>query len=426
VAANIRSLAGRAVNLAGVAGKDPAGQQLCQLLQSWGITSWLDDKAPRTTVKTRVVVGGYQVLRVDIEEPFTSQALSNVVVSYLRDTPQLSAVVVADYNKGAMNALLVDLIRQWAQYRKIPMLVDAKPARVEDYTDVDVLKINLAEALAVCDRIAYLHPGLGLGGLAAGEVAAAAIRRQFNMGLVVVTCGRDGAAYATPHGVGNVPQKLEVLRGDVTGAGDVFMAGLVTSYLEGCSIPDACSFATLAATASVRKIGTAVMNRDDIDAELLLARGWVAKIMGLERVVDVVQRQRAHQRRIVLTNGCFDALHAGHINMLMFAKAQGDFLVAACNDDASVRACKGEHRPFVDSAHRSAQLAMQAVCDAVVIFDGNVETLVRRLNPDVLIKGEEYRCTVVPGADWVASRGGRLVFAPMLGNVHTTLIREQP
>ncbi|MGH7915324.1 MAG: adenylyltransferase/cytidyltransferase family protein, partial [Candidatus Binataceae bacterium] len=150
------------------------------------------------------------------------------------------------------------------------------------------------------------------------------------------------------------------------------------------------------------------------------------KIVSVEELRPALDRLRSAGRRIVFTNGCFDLLHAGHVEMLSFARAQGDTLVVAVNSDRSVRLIKGNGRPIYPAAERALILAALEMVDYVVVFD---ETRARRvvsaIHPDVLVKGEDWRDKTVDGQAFVESHGGRVVLAPLLPGYGTTLTIER-
>ena len=131
-------------------------------------------------------------------------------------------------------------------------------------------------------------------------------------------------------------------------------------------------------------------------------------------------------RRVVFTNGVFDLLHPGHSRYLQAARAEGDALVVAVNSDRSVRAIKGPSRPLTPEGERAEVLAALACVDAVVIFDEDTPAeIVRRLQPDVLVKGADWAADRIVGRDTVEARGGRVVRIPVEPDWSTTTILEK-
>jgi rfaE bifunctional protein nucleotidyltransferase chain/domain len=133
------------------------------------------------------------------------------------------------------------------------------------------------------------------------------------------------------------------------------------------------------------------------------------------------EAQRAAGKRVVFTNGCFDIVHAGHVQYLAWARAQGDALVLGLNSDDSVRALKGHERPFVPFADRAAVLAGLRSVDVVVGFgEKTPETLLERIRPDVHVKSAQYRVDELPERYVVEKHGGHIVLAPHEAGKSTT------
>ncbi len=148
--------------------------------------------------------------------------------------------------------------------------------------------------------------------------------------------------------------------------------------------------------------------------------------MSLAELRPALERQRRSGRRVVFTNGCFDLLHAGHIEMLAFARAQGDTLVVGLNSDRSVRMIKGEGRPVYPAADRALILAALEAVDYVAVFDDpRAERIIRAVRPDVLVKGADWQGKTVDGQRFVESYGGRVALAPLLAGHGTTLTLER-
>ena len=209
------------------------------------------------------------------------------------------------------------------------------------------------------------------------------------------------------------------------GAGDAFLAVLADTFLRTHDWPSAMLRANTAASEAVRHYGTTVVSRDQLDDAVMRRRGLQGKMLTIDAAVGFVARQRRNGRRIVMTNGCFRMLHEGHWQLLQWARRQGDVLIVAANSDASILRLRGDDSKFVAQEYRGQMLAAVPGVDAVVFFDEPVaEGIVRRLHPDILVKGEEYRDTSVPGSDWLAQHGGELRFAPMVRDVHATSLLQ--
>jgi D-beta-D-heptose 7-phosphate kinase/D-beta-D-heptose 1-phosphate adenosyltransferase len=424
VARNIVTLGGNA-HFAGLVGTDYAADRLQQMLSVDCCQSTCLQRVHngKTTTKTRITCGGQLIIRVDDDASLPdahSQRLLMHSLDAIHAAGSAGMFVISDYAKGTMSPTNAAYLVGAAT---IPVFVDAKPKMLRYYAKATLLKINMSEALQIATEDGYLHPGLLVPDSAA-EVAAKYIYDKYQFQNVVVTCGDKGAVVVNEQGVRTVPTTPQTVY-DVTGAGDVFMAALAVSFMEGTTLDEAVYRANVAAGLSVQQHGTVAINRNDLEDEIAEQRGWASKIRGLIGTLAFYRRKTAAGKSIVLANGCFDALHVGHLQTLLYAKQQGNVLIVACNTDESVQQLKGAGRPLIPLNYRLTQLAMQECVDCVIAFDGNVEALVRQMRPDVLVKGEQNRGTHVPGADYVAAHGGRVAFAPMIPNVSTSEINSR-
>jgi len=209
---------------------------------------------------------------------------------------------------------------------------------------------------------------------------------------------------------------------DVTGAGDVVLSVFGMFSIAGLGFSSAATIANLAASIEVTRIGTEVITREDLARALSPAHeSYERKIHSADELKAALERERRAGRRIAFTNGCFDLLHAGHIQSLAFARAQADVLVVGLNSDRSVRHLKGDGRPVYPAGERARILAALEAVDYVVVFEEtNAEKIIRAVKPDVLIKGEDWRGKQVDGQAFVESRGGRVALAPLLGGRSTS------
>lgn len=150
------------------------------------------------------------------------------------------------------------------------------------------------------------------------------------------------------------------------------------------------------------------------------------KLVGLDELIHVLENRRQHGAKVVFTNGCFDLLHQGHVELVRFSKQQGDILVVGVNSDTSVRTLKGPNRPILGQEERAGMLAALADVDYVVIFESlEVTPVVEQLRPDVLVKGGDYKPEGVVGHEIVESYGGRIALAPLVEGISTTDIVER-
>lgn len=423
VARNLASLGMQAV-IVGAVGDDEAGEELSTLLgRSPGITARLTVlKGRPTTLKTRMVAGGQQLLRLDAEEIGATDAASEMALTAILDelAPTVSAVLVSDYAKGLLSDGMIAALHAAARRHAIPVIVDPKGNDFIRYGAVDILKPNADELAAAS----------GLPASTTGEVERALKAAQTNLPAkaVVVTRAAQGMSFITAGG------RLEHLSGkarevfDVSGAGDTSLAALALAIVAGASLDEAVQVAILASGIAVGKSGTATVSAAEMLDTAELPQ-WTRKAGNLsaDAMVGQIERWREGGLRIGFTNGVFDILHPGHIRVLEESRSLCDRLIVGLNSDASVRRLnKGPERP-VNSEHVRAQvLCGLSAVDGVVIFGEDTPLqLITALKPDVLIKGGDYTRDTIVGADIVEARGGEVVVVPLVPGHSTTSTIER-
>ena len=412
------SLAGLrcAVTVAGVVGNDVDGRLLCEMIQRHPL---FEDEcvihAGATTVcKTRLVAGRHQQLvRLDREGPrhLLAEGAERAAERLFPKVPEYGVVVIADYDKGTVSEKLAHRLIARCLEAGVPCLVDGKKRDFGSYAHATLLAPNQME----------VERALGRPLRGDTEIAAAAdeLRRRLALDYMVVTRGADGMSVASESGVTRIPVEAREVA-DVTGAGDTVVAVLAACLADGWEIEEACRLSMLAAGIAVGKSGTYVVHAAELDAA---HRGASPKVVDWAVAKKLVQAAQQAGKRVVFTNGCFDILHAGHLSCLERSRQLGDLLVVGLNSDSSVRINKGPSRPVLSHDHRAALLAGLACIDVVVVFDEErPEQLVRHLAPDILVKGSDYSPEQIAGADFVVSRGGKVVTLPLVPGLSTTAI----
>lgn len=414
VALNVAAL-GACVTLVGVTGVDEAAESLKASLAAVGVTARFQQiDAQPTIVKLRVMSRNQQLLRMDFEEPFETdpEALGDDVKALLDGA---NVLVLSDYGKGALRnhqALI-----QAARARRIPVLADPKGKDFSIYRGASLITPNLSEFEAIvghCEDEAEL------------VARGAALMAELDLGALLVTRGEHGMTLLRPqHAPLHLPARAREVF-DVTGAGDTVISTLAASLASGEELPQAVALANLAAGIVVGKLGTAAISAPELRRAVQREEGSERGVLGLEQLLAAVEDARAHGEKIVFTNGCFDILHAGHVTYLEQAAAQGDRLVLAVNDDASVSRLKGPGRPINSVERRMAVLAGLSAVDWVVPFSEDTpERLLKQVQPDVLVKGGDYGIDQVVGADIVHAYGGEVRVLGLVENSSTTAIVEK-
>jgi len=243
-----------------------------------------------------------------------------------------------------------------------------------------------------------------------------------------VTRSKDGMTLITKPGeVTHIKARVHEVY-DVSGAGDTAIATLALGLASGLPCMDAAALANMAAGIVVGRLGTAVIAAQDLKTELFVHErtSGTHKILTLLDAKAQVERWKREGKTVGFTNGCFDLLHPGHVQLLCEARSHCDRLVVGLNSDASVKRLKGPTRPVQPEAARSIVLAGLAFVDAVVLFaDDTPIELIARIKPDILVKGADYRIDQVVGHDIVESYGGRVVLVDLLPASSTTLIIDR-
>jgi D-beta-D-heptose 7-phosphate kinase/D-beta-D-heptose 1-phosphate adenosyltransferase len=420
VVRNLTAL-GAAVAFISVVGDDQAGSDLTGLIGGQpGVEPWLLVQGGRvTTLKTRYLSAGQQLLRADREETSPIQPrLAERLVRIARDAMAATSVtVLSDYQKGLLTGELPAQLIAAAREAGRPVIVDPKGPDYSRYAGADVIMPNRADLAEAT--------GMRVDSEAAIVAAATALRQRHGFGAVVVTRGNDGMTLLDATGARHYPAEAAEVY-DVAGAGDTAAATMAAALAARLSLPVAVRLANIAAGIVVGKVGTAVVREADLLAALSPQGGAFRKIVSREAAVEYVQRWHHKGWRVGFTNGCFDLLHPGHLHLLEEAREACDRLVVGLNSDASVRRLKGADRPVQPEAARAAVLARLASVDLVTVFDEDTpEALIGALHPDLLVKGANYALDQVVGTDLVRGWGGRVMLAELLPGHSTSATVER-
>ncbi len=399
VACNLAGL-GAAVTLLGIVGEDAEADALDQALRGSGVKGeWLQSGNRPTIRKLRVLSQNQQVIRLDRETPFGAEDSERLVARYWGLLSDCSAVLLSDYGKGSLAGIttLIEAARAAGK----PILVDPKSSDFGTYRGASLLTPNRAEFEAA------------LGGAAESvqEMAARAQRvcSLLEIGSMVVTLGEQGLLVAPASGrARHLPARAREVF-DVTGAGDTVVAVLAAGMALGADLGDSAHLANVAAGVVVRRVGVAPIHLQDLQEELGQAPTPESSIVDAAEAAEIGRGLREAGRTLVMTNGCFDLLHAGHTAYLTEARSLGDHLMVAVNDDQSVRRLKGESRPLAPLEQRMEVLAALGSVDWVVPFNGDTPAdLIEQVAPRVLAKGGDYRPEEIAGGEAVERKGGRI------------------
>lgn len=400
-------------------GDDEEATVICGLLDDLPhVVSVLECEAGRqTSVKTRYVAHGQQLLRADRETtaPVDRLVAEKLLAVFSAAMADCSAVLLSDYAKGLMHGAIAGEFIAAARAAGRPVIVDPKGRDFRRYAGATLIKPNLRELAEAT--------GLAVNDDRAVEAAGLRLLQDTRSDYILVTRGPAGMTLIARDGPSTKFPALAREVYDVSGAGDTVAAVLAAAIGSGASVTDAVEIANVAAGIVVGKAGTAVVDRAGITDEIRRrsATSASAKVYSLEDAAVLAHRWTQAGLRVGFTNGCFDLLHPGHLTVLEAARANCDRLIVGLNSDRSVKRLKGNSRPVQDEMARALVLASLACVDAVVIFEEDTPIeAIRALRPDVLVKGGEYAPGQVVGADLVESWGGRLVLVEMLPGWSTT------
>jgi D-beta-D-heptose 7-phosphate kinase/D-beta-D-heptose 1-phosphate adenosyltransferase len=423
VAVNIVAL-GCEVRLVGALGNDQDADDLKSILTEMGVSTALlvTDRSRPTISKTRIMSGQQQFFRIDRESPgrLSREAEEAIIKAARAAIAEAEIVVFSDYAKGVFSDHVLKQVISSAKSAGKLVLVDPKRRTLEAYQGADIIKPNAGELSAAT--------GMPCSTDAEIEAAAEALASQFD-GTLLVTRAESGMSLVR-RGLPTKHIKSSVLEvADVTGAGDTALAALSVSIVAGFKIDDAAVMSNVAAGVAVSKLGTAIVSRSELNAAIARAssaRYHPGSLAVGSAAAEMAATWRRMGERVVFTNGCFDLIHAGHIELLSFAAREGDRLIVGLNSDSSVKKLKGPTRPIQTEADRARIVGALRAVDLVVLFDDLTPlSLIEAISPDVLVKGADYSEEQVVGGDLVKARGGRIVLFPLMAGRSSTKIVER-
>jgi len=410
VALNVAALGGN-VNLMGYTGDDEPCQALENLLKPVGVNCFFDKLAGAATItKLRVLSRHQQLIRLDFEDGFESQNADNLLKSFQNQLANAGAVILSDYGKGTLRQ--VQEFIQLARKENKVILVDPKGSDFTKYRGATLITPNMHEFEGVvghCDDDEdIVSKGQAL--MTSLDLQALLITRS-ERGMTLLQ--KDLPAIHLP------THAKEVY--DVTGAGDTVISVLAAALAAGESFADATALSNLAAGIVVSKVGTATVSMDELRREIRKQHQIQRGVVEEDALLQMINESKEHGETVVMTNGCFDILHAGHVAYLEQAKELGDRLIVAVNDDDSVKRLKGPERPVNTMDKRMRMLSALECVDWVVPFYEDTPTRqICKLNPDILVKGGDNDPDKIPGGDCIREAGGVVKVLTYIDGVSTT------
>jgi len=416
---------GAQVSVASVigAGESAEATLLLKLFKDLGVDTagLIQEPARPTTKKTRILAGHQHVLRIDREtrQEIADEQVDRLVQFVKERIDAFDVVLVSDYGKGLLTETLLSQLIDMANQSDKTIIVDPKGLRFKKYAGATAITPNKREA------------SLAAGTEIADDSSLMEIGQKLLQGIpvqkVLISCGEEGMVLFEH---GKKPYKISAEARqvfDVSGAGDTVLAVLGLGLASGGSFREAASLANVAAGIVVGKVGTATVSREELERTLgFSTRELVEKHKTLSDLASIADRLRTEGKTIVMTNGCFDLLHVGHIRLLSESKKLGDVLIVAIDDDESVKALKGEDRPVIGVQDRLRIISALDSVDYVTLFSTEeLEHVIEAVQPDVLAKGSNDMTGAVLGRKVVERSGGRVVLISITETVSSTRIIEQ-
>jgi D-beta-D-heptose 7-phosphate kinase/D-beta-D-heptose 1-phosphate adenosyltransferase len=416
VAANLVA-AGQNVSVMAMVGNDENGDKLRGIFNSQGINTDLVISLDRsTTEKVRFLANNnQQVLRLDIEDtdPMNEADCDLLLKKVEEVVKKFDLILLSDYLKGLLTERFTQGVLKMARENNILAVIDVKDPNVEKYKNAYLIKPNLKELQDLTKRTVKTDEEI--------IEASNQLRRTCQCDYILTTCGSRGMVLVGD----NEPyfiqaENREVF--DVSGAGDTTIAYLAACMVNGFSMKESVEMANLAASIQVSKVGTSSVYWREIREYLSdQKKGFIHKLISGKLVDDF--REENADKKIVFTNGCFDIMHVGHLRYLQEASKLGDILIVALNSDLSVKRLKGPERPINSELERAEMMCALGFVDYVVIFEEDTPLeLIKKIQPDVLVKGGDYTNDYVVGTREVEAGGGKLVLIPFVEGKSTTNI----
>jgi len=397
VALNISALTGQAGILSFI-GDDEPGQALAKMLDSQKINAHLVKSDLPTITKLRVLSQHQQLLRMDFEEDLSELDKSSLVAELKSKISEYNVVILSDYGKGVLSdpqALIVE-----ARKHGVKVLVDPKGSDFTKYQGATLITPNMKEfeeVVGPCRNDKEIIE------------KAQKLAQEHDLGALLITRSEKGMTLVQRNGDYNtIPtQAREVF--DVTGAGDTVISVMAMGLSIGHDYYTSMNLANAAAGVVVAKLGTATVSIEELYKALNKTTDIKTGSVSENEVIEAMEKCHLQGEKVVMTNGCFDIMHAGHVEYLQKSRNLGDRLIVAVNDNNSVRRLKGSTRPIVDLQNRMALLSALDCVDWVVPFaEDTPERLINSLLPDILVKGADYEIHQIAGSEKVLANGGEV------------------
>lgn len=412
VAMNLATL-GAKVTLIGRSGDDESADTLTRQLSGLGVEcDFVRDPEVDTITKLRIMSRSQQLIRLDFEQLMYQQDAGALIAKATAALSHTDVLVLSDYAKGTLNC--TQALIEAANKAGVKVVVDPKGSSFEKYAGAFLLTPNMSEFETIVGAIETEAELVEKGHQ---------LRRDLQLDALLITRSEKGMTLLREgEDELHLPAQAKEVY-DVTGAGDTVISTLAASIAAQSTLDGACALANMAASIVVGKLGTSCVSVNELKSGLQIHSQFDTGVMSQEQLQYAVAMAKSRGETVVMTNGCFDILHAGHVAYLEQAAALGDRLIVAVNEDASVTRLKGDGRPVNPAERRMAVLAGLGAVDWVVPFgEDTPRDLIASVLPDLLVKGGDYKPEEIAGAKEVWDNGGEVKVLNFEDGVSTTSI----
>lgn len=413
---NLISL-GAKVRTLGCIGNDLAGEFLIENFKSNNIDISYFKKYNliNTIIKTRVVSKNQQFLRIDEEtkEPLLIDYLNFIKLNKDKIFEDIDVLIISDYAKGAVTKEVTELLISKAREKSIPIIVDPKGNNYSKYSGATICTPNVKELSDVIGKKIELETDIQKYGYE--------LCKSIDLKYLVLTRSEKGISLINRENIKHDFPAIVKEVVDVSGAGDTVVAIIALTFALNYEIDEICKISNLAASVVISKFGTSTLSLNELICSINSKEKH--KYQSLETLKYIVKDLKEKGKKIVFTNGCFDMLHVGHLSSFKKAKEFGDVLIVAINSDASVKENKGDQRPIISQVDRIEMICSLNCVDYVILMeDKNPSNLIKTLQPDISVKGEDWKNKEIPEKNILENYGGEIKFIELEKGKSTTNI----
>ncbi|PPR33728.1 MAG: Bifunctional protein HldE [Alphaproteobacteria bacterium MarineAlpha6_Bin4] len=379
----------------------------------------IKDKSRPTTTKSRFISNNQQILRVDKEKTIPVDRIIEKKIFEVsrKQILKSDSVVISDYNKGLITKNILNKIINFSKKNKKPIVVDPKSTNFEKYKGATIITPNIKELEQVVKK--KLDTDYEI------INESKKLINKFNFSYLLVTMGNRGMILISKKNSLKLDAEAKEVF-DVSGAGDTVVSFIAAGMASSLKIESVVNIANIAAGVVVNKTGTSVAHLSEMLISANKSNYHLSKVMTLAEVEKVINFWKSKKEKIGFTNGCFDYLHPGHISLLKQAKKKCSKLIVAVNTDSSIRKSKGPGRPKQKLNTRLNVLNSLPFIDLIISFsDKTPLDIIKKIKPNLLIKGSDYKESQIIGAKEVKKSGGKILRAKILNNFSSSIIIDE-